>query len=282
MNKFIYTIIVLLFTSFIFSQDYIISGIIKDSLKRPIQYVNVGLSNRPIGTVTNEKGEFILNLDEKSTLDSLKLSCLGYKGKSLAIKNIKNNGSQLEILLEYFTEKLEEVVISSKKLKIYTEGSDNTSTKVSCNFSDQKLVNGNLGTEIGRKFNLKTENPSLMTNFKFYLNTNNFSKLKFRINFYTISQGLPDKKINRENIFATVNNKQIGWINIDLNEYDIKSQEDLIITVEWIESSKDGTILSMPIIIPSLGSTHYYKFGSQASFKKFRMLSTSMMLTYKQ
>lgn len=282
MNKFIYTIIVLLFTSFIFSQDYIISGIIKDSLKRPIQYVNVGLSNRPIGTVTNEKGEFILNLDEKSTLDTLKLSCLGYKGKSLAIKNIKNIGSQLEILLEHFTEKLEEVVISSKKLKIYTEGSDNTSTKVSCNFSDQKLVNGNLGTEIGRKFNLKTKNPSLMTNFKFYLNANNFSKLKFRINFYTISQGLPDKKINRENIFATVNNKQIGWINIDLNEYDIKSQEDLIITVEWIESSKDGTILSIPIIIPSLGSTHYYKFGSQASFKKFRMLSTSMLLTYKQ
>ncbi len=38
--------------------------------------------------------------------------------------------------------------------------------------------------------------------------------------------------------------------------------EDIIISIEWIEKSKNGEVLNTPFIIPTIGSRHYYKFGS--------------------
>ena len=68
----------------------------------------------------------------------------------------------------------------------------------------------------------------------------------------------------------------------DLSFYDINVKEDIIITVEWLEHSEKGSKLNLPIIVPSLGSTHYYKFGSQNSWLKYGSLSTPMHLTYEQ
>lgn len=106
--------------------------------------------------------------------------------------------------------------------------------------------------------------------------------VKFRINCYTIKNNRPDKKINKSNIILQVNKKLTDWVNVDLSAFNILVQDDIVITVEWIEHSNDGNKLNLPIIIPSFGSTHYYKFGSQANWQKYGNISSSMVLTYKQ
>lgn len=282
MKKILIIIYVILNSTFSISQEREIKGIITDSLKNPIQYVNVGILNKPVGTVTNENGEFYLNIDNSYISDTLKVSCLGFKSQELQIKNLLNNKSKIHISLSNYTEKLNEIIINSNNLKTYTEGKEKTKTKNKVFFAIPSMKNLNLGSEIGRKFSLGTKKPSLLKEFKFFLKENNFESVLFRLNFYTIENNKPSKKINNTNILISADNQLTDWITVDLTDYGIKTQEDIIITVEWIKASEKGDKLSLPILIPSFSSTHYYKYLTHAKWKKYGSISTAMMLTYKQ
>ncbi|WP_299523850.1 carboxypeptidase-like regulatory domain-containing protein [uncultured Lutibacter sp.] len=282
MKKIIILIYVILNSTFSISQEREIKGIITDSLKNPIQYVNVGILNKPVGTVTNENGEFYLNINNSFISDTLKISCLGFKPKELVIKSLLSEKTDLSISLNNYTEKLDEILINSSNLKTYTKGKEKTKTKNEVFFAIPSLKNLNLGSEIGRKFSLGTKKPSLLKEFKFFLKENNFESVLFRLNFYTIENNKPSKKINNTNILIPADNQLTGWITADLSDYGIKTQEDIIITVEWIKASEKGDKLSLPILIPSFSSTHYYKYGTHAKWKKYGSISTAMMLTYKQ
>ncbi len=272
--------ILLLFTFFnAFSQDITITGIVKDSLGSPLQYVNIGVLNKPIGTVSNYEGHFYLSIDKTRLLDTLKISRLGYKSETVILKEVK---SDLEITLLEEIEILDEIMISSKKLKIFEKGKLKTKTKHHVIFSQPNAKYANLGTEIGRKFKLGNKNPSVLKSFKFYIKENDYKFSKFRINIYSLKKALPFKRLHHEEIFTSVQDSYTGWVTINLESNDIIVQQDIIITVEWIEKSDDGEILNMPIIVPSFGSTHYYKFGSHNRWQKFGRLSSSLFLTYEQ
>lgn len=278
MNK---ILLVFLTTSILgFSQNKQIKGIVTDSLHKPIQYANIGILNKPVGTVSNQNGEYSLNIDHSMNLDTLKVSCLGFKSVEKVINKIQNDN--FNISLENYSEKLEEVVIKYDNLKTFVLGKEKSNTKNQVFFAIKDRKDLNLGSEIGRKFNLGTKKPSLFKEFKFFVKENNFDMVKFRINIYTILNNRPDKKINESNIIVGLENKNKGWVIVDLTEFELKTQQDVIISVEWIDCSKIGDKLSLPILIPSFSSTHYYKFGTQAKWVKYGSISSSMVLTYKQ
>lgn len=276
------TTIFLIFTLGISAQEKTIHGVILDSLKKTIKYANIGVLNKPVGTVSDENGKFKFILEDIKESDTLRVSCLGFKTKQIILKDILNREEDLNIILENYTEKLDEIKINKSNLKNYSEGKDKTDTKHQVIFANPNYKNLNLGSEIGKKFSLGTKKPSLLTEFKFYIKDNNFEKVKFRINVYKIKNNKPDIKINKENIIVEVEHKLTDWVNVDLSQFDINIQEDIIVTVEWIEHSNDGNKLNLPIIIPSFGSTHYYKFGSQGTWEKYGKISSSMILNYRQ
>lgn len=48
------------------SQDYKVTGLVIDSkTEKTIEYVNIGISNKGVGTVSNENGIFSLKLNEQ-------------------------------------------------------------------------------------------------------------------------------------------------------------------------------------------------------------------------
>jgi len=280
LTKFIILIILITQSNFALAQKTI-TGIVTDNLKVPLQYVNIGIYNKSIGTVTDNRGNFYLDIPNLMINDTLVISSLGYKPKELLIKDILSN-QKVNIILESSIEKLEEIELTSNATKGYVKGKKKSKSNNEVFFATPKSEYKNLGSEIGRKFSIGSKKQSLLKEFKFFIKRNNFDKIKFRINLYTIKDKLPFKKINRENIFSEVENNYTGWVIVDLTKYDIIIQQDIIITAEWIESSKNGTLLSLPLIIPSFGSVHYYKYGSQAKWKKYKMISTAMILTYEQ
>ena len=272
--------LLLLFTFInVYSQDITISGIIKDSLGSPLQYVNVGILNKSIGTVSNYEGSFSLIIDPSNLLDTLKVSRLGYKSETVLLNESKNI---FEITLFEKIEALEEVQLSSKKLKQYVKGKDKEKTKLQVIFSNTYQKNSSLGTEIGRKFKLGDKKPSVLKEFKFYIKENDYKFSKFRINIYSLKKGLPFKRLHLEDIFTSVQDSYTGEVIVDLDSFDIIVQQDIIIAVEWIEKSDDGEVLNMPFIAPSIGSTHYYKSGSQNKWGKMGGFSSSLLLTYEQ
>ncbi len=273
--------IILLFSlSNVFSQERIIKGSVLDDLKKPIQYANIGVLSKPIGTVTNNEGEFILKINDSHILDTLKISSLGFKSKEFIIKDLLDNKIS-DIYLESHVEELEEVLISFDNLKSYTEGKEKTKSKNQVFFANPEIKNINLGSEIGRKFILGSKKPSIIEGFKFYIKENNYEKIKFRINIYGISNEIPSNRINKIDIYSEVQNTK-GWINVSLADYNIVTKDDVIVTVEWIEASKTGDKLSFPLLIPSFNSIHYYKQSAQSQWRKYKMISSAMLLTYKQ
>ncbi|MFV5701049.1 carboxypeptidase-like regulatory domain-containing protein [Flavobacterium sp. XS2P12] len=275
-------IFAVLYSSFISSQEKIIKGTVTDSLNKPIKYANIGILNKSLGTVSNENGEFSLVLDNSIQLDTLKISCLGFKPKEITIQDNFNITIPIIISLENTIEKLDEVIITSGNLKTYSVGKFKTETKHEVLFTNPNIKNLNLGSEVGKRFILGNTKPSLLTSFKFFIKDNNFEMVRFRINMYTIKNNKPDQRINQSNIVVDAYKKYEDWVTVDLSEFKIITQEDIIITVEWIDHSTDGNRLDLPIIIPSFGSTHYYKFGSQGSWEKYSNISSAMVLTYKQ
>ncbi len=57
--------------------------------KESIPFVNIGVINKGIGTISDENGIFLLRLDDKYNDDSLKISMVGYNPIFLKVKDAK-------------------------------------------------------------------------------------------------------------------------------------------------------------------------------------------------
>jgi hypothetical protein len=165
LSKIAIAILLLSLPTSLFSQEKLISGIILDSLKNPIQYANIGVLNKPIGTVSNQKGEFNLSLDNSYLSDTLKISSLGYISKELLIKDLFNKPNS-SIKLDDLIEELNEVIVYSNNLEPHSKGREKTKTNQELFFVVPDMSNVNLGAEIGRKFSIGKE-PANLTEFKF-------------------------------------------------------------------------------------------------------------------
>ena len=120
-----------------------------------------------------------------------------------------------------------------------------------------------------------------MSEFKFYVGANNFDTTRFRVNIYNVKNGRPNQLLNQQDIITTLIQHQKGWASVDLSPQQLFVKEDVIVAVEWIEHSKKGRFLQLPITMPAF-ATHFYKYGSQDKWKRFRGMSTAMVLTVKQ
>jgi len=251
------------------------SGLIQDTKGNPISYVNVGIVGTSTGTVSKEDGSYSLffksNVNQN---DTVRFSIIGYKSQSFLIKNIKD---QQTIVLEEGVVELSEVVVRPQLTNQKTIGRSKTKGNRNVNFSIAKKPRQNLGSEIGKKFKIKNR-PTQVQSLSFYIRSNNFSKAKFRISFYSVKKNMPDKHLTDQDIIVPVDDKKTGWIEVDLSGYDIFTKNDFIATIQWIDSSTDGKRLAMPIRFPVFGKKHYYKFGSQAKWKRYKNMSISMQV----
>lgn len=78
--KNILPIILLLLTNFLgHSQEIVMSGqIINSKTKKPIEFVNIGVLNKNLGTVSGLNGEFNINASEEYFTDSITISHINY------------------------------------------------------------------------------------------------------------------------------------------------------------------------------------------------------------
>ncbi|HKJ78109.1 MAG TPA: carboxypeptidase-like regulatory domain-containing protein [Prolixibacteraceae bacterium] len=57
---------------------FLSAKIIDDKKQEPISYASVSVFNKPIGTISNSDGDFLLKLHPKSIRDTVVVSCMGY------------------------------------------------------------------------------------------------------------------------------------------------------------------------------------------------------------
>ena len=187
----------------------------------------------------------------------MKFSSIGYKPLTFKASNFKNiNGNNPIIQLEEEITELQEVVVSSRKLKEKILGNKTTSKKISTGFTSN-----NLGNEIGIKIKIK-KSPTYIEDF----------------NFYDLKNGLPNKNIVKENIIVVSQIKE-GIINVDLRDYDIIVYEDFFVSLEWIQNL--GNEFGLTFSAGFLGSPIIFRSTSQDYWQKKGAVSIGFNITTK-
>lgn len=90
-----------------------ISGKIIDAESHePIQYANIQLKSKAIGTASNSEGEFVFKIPKTQMNDTLLISCVGYKTMSRPVGNTAGSSLLIRLLPSVFL--LGEVVVTAE------------------------------------------------------------------------------------------------------------------------------------------------------------------------
>lgn len=226
----------------IISQERIISGKIQNNEDQSIlPYVNIGINQKGVGTVSDADGFFNLKLtDAIKKNDTILFSFIGFKTQKILVSELKNTENIIRLEPEQTV--LEEVVVNAKKLKAKRIG---TAYKgigfMHFNFytAYEKEVDDRLSKEMGMKFNIRRN--CNVKDLNFNITQNEFSSLKFRVNFYRIENNVPAELLNKKDIMIEIKDNFTGLFTADLDKYDIfldEKLEEIAVTIQWVESVK--------------------------------------------
>lgn len=230
-----------------------INGVVLDkSTKQVLGYASIGIIGKPIGTISNETGEFALTVSPKNSNDSLKIFSIGYLPKVLLVSEYMNLSNKL-IELEAAPLQLEEVVVKSKKVKFKKLGTDKYSKNNCTGFADAS--NNWKGSEAAVL--IHNSKNVLVESFSFYVIQNKYTdSLLFRLMFY--------KKIKNDWVGSTFLKKPIifklgirqGEFTLDLKEHNIRWSEDFFVSLECLMDDMEITKFCYS---GSINTPSYYK-----------------------
>ena len=233
---------ILIFGQKVQTQDNILIGVLIDEANNaPLAYVNIGISDTGIGTVSDETGRYSFKIPENiKENDSVIFSFMGYKSEKKSVKDLR--GPQVKIYLQPQENLLREVVLETKGLKEKRLGRTNRGLGLMhYNYytAKEEEVDDRLGKELG--MNIKLRNSCRIDKFNFAVSMNEFASLKLRLNIYDLKNEQPDSLLISNNIIIELQEKADGWHSIDLKPYNIYLKEELdevLMTLQWIESEK--------------------------------------------
>jgi len=251
-------------TTLLYAQ-HSIEGFTTDALEKTIlPYVNIGIANTNIGTISNSDGRFTLKLPDNQDKNAMvTFSYIGYATQKYPVSFLLNK--QNAIILQPSAESLEEVVINLKKPKARKLGRTSKGLGLMhINFytSREAGVDDRLSKEMGMKFNINRD--CKVNDLNFNITSNEFESVKFRINFYSVKDGMPDKLLIDENIICEIKNTYLGWFTADLKPYNIyltKETGEVAVTIQWLESKKSNTDSKFFALSVAKApfSTYYYR-----------------------
>jgi hypothetical protein len=237
-----------------------IFGTIVDARSRAfLAYVNVGILNKDIGTTTGTNGKFQLHLSALNLQDTLKVSMIGYESQILLLKDW---GKKSHIFyLREKTTALKEIAVMEKKFKSKALGN-----KTDSKFFGGKFASDDLGSEMAIRIRIK-DPPTYLDKFRWHISYNTEDTTTFRINIYSVENGLPGENLLRDNLIVQLG-KQKGPMEFDLSPYDLVVNDDFFISLEWVAGNKNSGI----VFSAGFGNKGtYYRKASQGKWRKYPM-----------
>ena len=256
--------------------QHIVQGRIIDAFtKEPLPFVNIGVLKKELGTVSNEDGFFFLEVPDLFAKETLRFSMIGFDERDFQVADLEaillsNN----TLVLAEQTTFLEEVVLTAeKKWDTRVSGNSTTSKLLITGFTSNQL-----GNEIALFVKVK-KTPAYIDGIQFSVVENIYPEVRFRVNVYSSDYRFPDENILKENIFVNLKQSE-GLISVDLKEYDILVDDDVFISLEWIDEDlgSEGLWFSAAVF----GKSIYARSTSQAEWKKQRGLSLGMSVTLRE
>lgn len=233
------------------------SGAVFDAkTKLPIEFVNIGVGGKNIGTTSDEHGKYSIDIDSKFDQDSILFSRIGYEGIRIKVSDLKARSSK-DVLLETKSYRLDEVVVYPKVYKQKTLGYTSRSKAIQAGFDKNDL-----GYECGvlLKIKKKAKLESLCLNVV----ACSFDTIFYRVNLYKQVNKSTFENILKHPIYLKIPQATIkDQIRLDLISYNLNVEGDCLLTLEHIKQLGTGNLL----FSASFPGTSYYRKTSQGNWQ---------------
>lgn len=243
-----------------FAQAQQMQGKVVDQLGQPLEYVNIGVVGKNVGTVSSASGSFQINLPPDLDQDTLQISALGYGTRKWKVADFKNSyaGQTAQVVLQEQAVALQEVMVRPRKFVTKVIGNEAASKSIMAGFKDNSL-----GSEVGVV--LKIKKPSFLENVNFNIARNKYDTLFLRINIYRMGKNGPEENILQEPIYINLPQREVGRsISLDLSHKNIYLESDAFLSLELVRDLGEGGLwFSMGF----LGSPSYYRKTSQGNWQ---------------
>jgi len=236
----------------VLSQIKISGSLVDAKTHEALSYVNIGIKDENIGTVSLENGTFSIEVAEKFLNDTLTFSLIGYHEYNLLINSI----GQKELVLVELNEKnlaLKEVLVTAERLVEKKYGIKRRNALI--HFSDGMFLESNDIFEIGQLIKLKDKTAQI-TSANLYLFGSEKDSATFRVNFYKYQDGLPGSRIVEKSIVKR-HPLNKGWLRLDLTEYNIVLKGEFIASLEILPESKNNKPISYEIKLGGLSKSFF-------------------------
>ena len=247
--------IFLLSSSFIHSQN-IIKGFITDAYSKDyIMYANIGVLNKDIGTVSDSKGYYLLDIPNQNLEDSIRFSFVGYEPKAYLVLDLLKTKNQ-NIVLSPKGGTLPEIVVLPKHYEYKVLGNHYHGKKINMGFKENKM-----GSECG--IIIKPKKGAILDKLTCNIAECTYDSVFYRINVY--KEMIKDHEY--ENIlyepiyFSKFMNDSVNSFSIDLLKYNIFIEGRMLITIEHIKDLGEGYMKFSGGIIR--GAKTYYRKASE-------------------
>ncbi|MFN3528718.1 MAG: carboxypeptidase-like regulatory domain-containing protein [Bacteroidia bacterium] len=221
-----------------------------------IPWVNIGIAGKNLGTVSNEQGWFLLELNESHARDTIIFSCIGYERVLIPVEVLRS--LNISVQLSAQSVQLNMVNITQSRLKQKFFGQFSKSMFFQAGFSDNTL-----GKECGVL--MRSKKPALLDQVQINFGKCTYDSVFFRLNVYRREADGSFTNILPQAIYCAFNRIELlETLAIDLKPYELVVQGDFMISVEYIQDKGPGHLY-----FKANGSrTTYIRATSQADWHR--------------
>jgi hypothetical protein len=232
--------------------------VLSGETKTGIAYANIGIIGKNVGTVSDESGNFSIELDNIYKNDSIRFSMIGYESKTFLVAYFKENSIKT-IFLNPKSYYLTEVKVFYHKTKQIRLGDPVVSDALKSGFAANDL-----GSELGIK--VETKGQVKLEDINLNVATCTYDSVTYRLNIYRITGETEYKNILTEPIYISFSKDKIrNVLTFDLRKYSIIIEGNVLITLELYKDLGEGRLLFYTQFFTGLT---YHKKTSEGSWTK--------------
>ncbi|MFS4416792.1 carboxypeptidase-like regulatory domain-containing protein [Maribacter sp. 2307ULW6-5] len=248
--------------------------------KEPLAFVNIGVLDKGLGTVSDEGGRFHLDLDASRIADNdlIQFSFLGYASQSVSVSDVPlDQEGYVDVFMEPAPMELDEAVVSSSLPVPISEsvGYKNYGELIFGYWKDDKALGGEMATLI--KVN---EAKRQLKQLQFKVFRNLADSVLVRVNFYgpDPKNGAPGQHLNRsgKEVFQILSGKDKDVV-IDLTPFDIFVHNDFFVSLELLKVHGEGQF-ELALAGADNHSPTYKRYVSQDKWKTLGAIPIALSL----
>jgi len=248
-------LLLILISNSLFGQTF--SGkVIYSKSNLPIEFVNIGIVGKNIGTTSDIRGNYNISIDSLFDNDSLLFSCIGYIPYSVKVADYKKLNIW-NIQLQEKIYELDEIAISTKSFKKRLLGVTSKTKLIQTGFKDNLL-----GYECG--LFLKVKKSAILEKVEINITTCTYDSIFYRLNIYRVKGKMNFENILQKPIYVSLQKNQVGdKISINLIPENIVVDDDFLITLEHVKDLGSGYLY----FSAGLSKKTYYRKTSQGAWE---------------